>query len=450
MNSQRCLRQSSWYSLPLVLLVALLTTPVMARNEGSTIEEPAEAQPHADPALQTFVVGDGTPASCTKDAIQYELWAALAVGGGRVFFNCGPDPVTIPIDSGSSGQPLSFFDNTTIDGGGRITLQAQLDNGPSLAVDRDARVLMKNLTIVRSHTLSPGVDNKGKLTVWECAFSNFAGPAILSQGSLTIIQSTFSNNVSALGVSSVVIQSGTGSVRRSTFSNSSIPGSGGAITNRGTLDIASSRFIGNQAEDGGAIVNAGVLTIENSEFTGNRATGAGAVLNEGSLTVTNTTFAGNTSHNPSGGAIFSNGTIVIRNCDFLNNGSAFGGALLVSGQVKVLDSTFSGNRASRGGAIYTTADPLIIRRSIILTNTAADGGGIFVAAGSLVQDNNTFIANVPNDIGSAAASTSIAGPSSTVYPEAWSTWLRSHVLFSLTASPQEIAARRAGPQTQQQ
>lgn len=107
MNSQRCLRQSS-RSLPMVLLVALLTTPVMARNEGNAIQEPAQPQPPADPALQIFVVGDGTPASCTKDAIQYELWAALAVGGGRVFFNCGPDSVTIPIDSGSSGQPLSF------------------------------------------------------------------------------------------------------------------------------------------------------------------------------------------------------------------------------------------------------------------------------------------------------------------------------------------------------
>jgi predicted outer membrane repeat protein len=410
MNSQRCLRQSSRYSLPLVLLVALLTTPVMARNEGSTIEEPAEAQPHADPALQTFVVGDGTPASCTKDAIQYELWAALAVGGGRVFFNCGPDPVTIPIDSGSSGQPLSFFDNTTIDGGGRIILQAQLDNQPSLAVNRDARVLMKNLTFVRSNTQSPGIDNKGNLTVWACAFSHFAGPAILSQGSLAVIQSTFSNNVSAVGLSSVVIQSGTGSVRRSTFSNSSLSGSGGAITNRGTLDIAGSRFIDNQAEEGGAIVNAGVLTIENSEFTGNRGAGTGAVVNEGSLTVTNTTFTDNTAHNPEGGAISSNGTLVIRNCDFLNNGSPFGGALVVSGRVTVLDSTFSGNRASQGGAIYTGADPLIIRRSIFLSNTAGDGGGIFVARGSLVQENNTFIANDPNDIGPAAASTSIAGP----------------------------------------
>ncbi len=86
-----------------------------------------------------------------------------------------------------------------------------------------------------------------------------------------------SDNSSPFGLSSVVIQSGTGSVRRSTFSNRAIPGDGSAITNHGTLDIASSRFIHNGAEVGGAIVNAGVLTIENSEFTGNSATGVGAV-----------------------------------------------------------------------------------------------------------------------------------------------------------------------------
>jgi len=237
MKSQRWLTPSSSYSLPLVVLLAFLTAPAMARNEGSTFAGPAETEPQLDPALQAFVVGDGTPASCTKDAIQYELWAALAVGGGRVFFNCGPGPVTIPIDSGSSGQPLTFFDNTTIDGGGRVTLQAQLDNEASLEVNRNASVLLKNLTFVRGHTQSPGIDNKGNLTVWGCTFSNFAGPAIFSQGSLTVVQSTFSNNVSAVGSSSVFIQSGTGSVRDSTFSNSSIDSSGGAITNRGTLHM---------------------------------------------------------------------------------------------------------------------------------------------------------------------------------------------------------------------
>src|SRR5262245_45047445 len=144
MNSKRCLRLSQ-YSIPMVLLVAFLRTPVMAGDEGSTIQETAEPQPQADTAFQIFVVGDGTAPSCTKDAIQFELWSALAAGGGRVFFNCGPGPVTIPISLGSSGQPLSFFDNTILDGSGRITLA--IGSGPSMVVDLGATVEMRNLTI---------------------------------------------------------------------------------------------------------------------------------------------------------------------------------------------------------------------------------------------------------------------------------------------------------------
>jgi len=438
----------------MVMLAALLTTPVMARSEGIAIQEPAEPQPQADVAVQIFVVGDGTPASCTKDAIQFELWAALAAGGGRVFFDCGPSPVTIPI---STGEPLTFFDNTTIDGSGRITLQAVMVNSPSMVVAAAATVVMRNLTFT-SNSMNTGVDNLGNLTVWECAFSGFPATAIRSTLSLNIIQSTFYNNGKFLS-SPVIIQSGTGSVRRSIFFNNK-SFAGGAINNGGTLDIASSRFIFNSADfpGGGAIANVGALTIENSEFGGNSGYAGGAVQNFGSLTATNTTFADNRAGGPGGGGIGSSGTMVIRNCDFLNNGQrggAEGGALLVTGDVTIVGGTFSGNsvqgspQSGRGGAIYTSANPLRISGSVIIGNRApGDGGGIFVLSGSLVQDNNTFIDNFPNDIGPAASSTSTAAPSSTVDPEAWNTW-RSEVLFALKASPQEIAARRAGPQTQQ-
>ena len=418
MSPHRRLGLSSIHSVSMVMLVALLTVAVGAQKAASTVDANAPAQ--VDTTRQIFLVGDGTPASCTKDAIQFELWAALAAGGGNVFFNCGPDPVTIPI---STGDPLTFFDNTTIDGSGRITLQARLD-GLSLEVDGGATVLMKNLTIVSSLNTT-GVLNKGNLTVWECTFSG-SGGAILSGGdwggsSLNIIQSTFSNSGPGQNTA-VTILSGTGSVRRSTFSNTA-GGLGGAIEilarpGRGTLDIANSRFLGNLGEGAGAIYNEGVLTIENSEFAGNHAVNsAGAIGNVGSLTVTNTTFANNLTHGPSGGAITGNGTIVIRNCDFLNNRAYWGGALDVSGQVTVLDSTFSGNSAVQGGAIYTSADPLTIRRSIVITNTAFnDGGGIFVAGGSLVQHRDTIIDNFPNDIIFAAPSISTAAPTGTVDP----------------------------------
>src|SRR5262245_56985675 len=58
------------------------------------------------------VVGTGTPASCTEAALD----AALA-GGGKVTFNCGPNPVTITLTSG-----IVVTASTSVDGGSKITL----------------------------------------------------------------------------------------------------------------------------------------------------------------------------------------------------------------------------------------------------------------------------------------------------------------------------------------
>jgi hypothetical protein len=60
------------------------------------------------------VVGNGTPGSCTEAAFN------TALGGGSVTFNCGPALHTILI----TGQKSINF-NTTIDGGGVITLDGQ-------------------------------------------------------------------------------------------------------------------------------------------------------------------------------------------------------------------------------------------------------------------------------------------------------------------------------------
>src|SRR5437763_1953306 len=63
------------------------------------------------------VVGDGTPGSCTDAA----LTSALS-GGGLVTFNCGPSPVTIVISE------KTISDDTTIDGGGLVTLSGNDTN----------------------------------------------------------------------------------------------------------------------------------------------------------------------------------------------------------------------------------------------------------------------------------------------------------------------------------
>src|SRR4051812_24682321 len=67
------------------------------------------AGPHIASAGGT--VGNGTPSDCTDASFN-----AALVGGGTVTFNCGPDPLTIVIAA------KTIAANTTIDGGGKLTL----------------------------------------------------------------------------------------------------------------------------------------------------------------------------------------------------------------------------------------------------------------------------------------------------------------------------------------
>jgi hypothetical protein len=141
----------------LVIVGALVTAPFTRGVVGAV---PRFSSPKSDPSVPIFQVGDGTPASCTQDAIQMQLNAATA-GGGRIFFNCGRDPVTIPIGA-TAGVPLTLPDDTTIDGSGRITLVATTASGPSVSIDANAAVVLKNLNIVGGGGLFDAVVNVGR------------------------------------------------------------------------------------------------------------------------------------------------------------------------------------------------------------------------------------------------------------------------------------------------
>src|SRR5690606_2505635 len=88
--------------------------------------------PH-DVSAPTAVVGDGSAASCTADALR-----AAAAAGGAIAFDCGDQPVTIDID-----EAIVVTEETVIDGGGLVTLDAggrgrilYLDSGYDTATPR--------------------------------------------------------------------------------------------------------------------------------------------------------------------------------------------------------------------------------------------------------------------------------------------------------------------------
>ena len=135
------------FARALSLMVALLGLP-----------RPALAAP-------PITVGDGTAASCTQAALRDALTAAGSRGGGTVRFRCGRNRVTIALTA-----TLTPSDNTTIDGGGLITLDGALAVRV-VFVGRDTSVVLNNLGISNGTSAgSPelsggGVYNAGALTV---------------------------------------------------------------------------------------------------------------------------------------------------------------------------------------------------------------------------------------------------------------------------------------------
>jgi hypothetical protein len=75
---------------------------------------PADAGPE-DTSAPTRVIGDGTPASCTSDAV-----VAAVAAGGIITFACGAAPVTITMTA--TAKVVNAKPKIVLDGGGRVTL----------------------------------------------------------------------------------------------------------------------------------------------------------------------------------------------------------------------------------------------------------------------------------------------------------------------------------------
>ena len=71
-----------------------------AGNPDGNYPVPLEAGPEAV-TTPDHIIGNGTPESCNCDA-----FIEAVAQGGRIVFNCGPDPVTITLD-----RPAKVFND---------------------------------------------------------------------------------------------------------------------------------------------------------------------------------------------------------------------------------------------------------------------------------------------------------------------------------------------------
>jgi hypothetical protein len=217
---------------------------------------PAEARP-LDTSRPDRVVGRGTPASCTSQAVV----DAVALGG-VIVFDCGPNPVTILMTQ--TAKVVNTSPVVVLDGGGRVTLSGA-----------GARRILYMNTCDKAQiwTTSHCQDQaQPELTIQRMAFTlgnstgdlreGGGGGAVFARGGrVKVVESTFTGNRCDPAGPDV----GGGALR--------------VLSQSGGLPVivATSTFSGNTCSNGGALSSIGVSwNVYNSVFTSNSAIGSGA------------------------------------------------------------------------------------------------------------------------------------------------------------------------------
>jgi predicted outer membrane repeat protein len=223
-------------------------------------------------------------------------------------------------------------------------------------------------------------------------------------GTMTITDSLFLDSTRALTNGGSLV------VRRSEFRNNHIPGSGGAISSSGTLEISDSTFVGNGSSNdaggnGGAIdlESGSVALIERSTFRDNLLSGDpasttttglafGAAINASSsntrITIRDSTFEHNVVRGrTAGGGAIRGKAMTIVNSRFLDNHAegtveANGGAVYSEGALDVVGGSFRGNSAQRSGGAVRCTNRCRFAGTSFDGNAAARSGGALYRSGT--------------------------------------------------------------------
>jgi hypothetical protein len=216
------------------------------------------------PLFAAGVVGTGSPDSCTESALDGAL-----IGGGNISFNCGTNPVVIPIF-----KEKVIAQNTVIDGGGLVTISGR----------HATRVFKVNAGVtfeVRKLIIAHGAANDTSETARD---GNGAG-IFNDGGAVTLIDSTVKAGRADHSGGGIYNKNGSLTLIRATISDNAVSDNGAAILNEnGTVLVGNSTLSGNLAgKNGGGLFNfAGTATLINSTLHNNNAgfNGSGILNNQ--------------------------------------------------------------------------------------------------------------------------------------------------------------------------
>jgi hypothetical protein len=322
---------------PSTAAAAIPPAPASFGNPDGHAPIPAEAQP-VDTTHPTTVVGNGTAASCTSDAV-----VAAVAKGGVITFSCGPAPVVITM--AATAKVVNTSDHVVLDGGGKVTLsgggrrrilymntcdQAQTWTTSHCQNQSQPRLTLQNITFADGNSTG------------QQAYGGGGGAVFADGGRLAIINARFIGN----RCDSTGPDLGGAAVRAlqqwqnlpvyvvdSTFGGA--PGLGGVCSN------------------GGALSSIGVSwTIIDCVMTYNKAIGTGA----------NPAEAG-TPGGGSGGAVYTDGdtyTVTIAGTRIDHNDANEGGGALFyvsndrTGTLSIRSSVLSNNVS---GKFFTSGYP---------------------------------------------------------------------------------------------
>ena len=280
------------------------------------------------------VIGNGTAASCTSDAV-----VSAVATGGIITFNCGPAPVTIQMTA-----TAQIFNNaastTVIDGGGLVTLSGM----------GQRRILYMNTCDANLVWTTPHCDNQEwpQVTVQNLTFVDGnashetipEGGAIYAEGGrMKVVNSRFFSNQCA--------STGPDTAGGAIYSTLHYQGEPFYVVHSTFGGLAG---LSNICSNGGALGSIGVSwTLINSLLSYNQAIGNG-----GNPAASGTPGGG------SGGAIYNDGNTMVLSVDGTrlsqNTVNAYGSGIFfvsdnLTGSIAITDSTITGNT---GGSWYPT------------------------------------------------------------------------------------------------
>jgi len=359
-----------------------------------------------DTSHPTTVVGTGS-GTCTESALD-----AAVAAGGVITFDCGDD-ATIAITKTLS---LRTDVDTTIDGGGKITLDG---GGATQIMNFNHADYRKNTTLltVMNITLAHGKNHgttqyaPAPAPCSQGYYDGYGGAIFVRDGEVAIFDTVFDGNAAELLGPDV---------------------GGGAISLQGVLKatIVGSTFVNGSASNGGGIESLNSdFDVYNSVFDSNVATGNGANSDDStkcSVVATNGQHQVGSGGNAGAVAIDggSDGTHTFCGVTFRNNtagAQALAGALGRTPddakQATIIDRClFDGNQAPAGGggALYFHNSTLQITATTFHANVAKGCGGIQADGTTFDFVNDTFEANATNATGAVGGALCLFGGDGTL------------------------------------